>query len=127
MYRLIRPATRQELPLRMLFQPAGSGAFYRACEADTHRALVAALLGDPGYETAPLEARLRSRIRLAEDLVLLEKVEGHELTLSDREERASINIHTDEEFISSLHRLGLVSLAPGLAERPPGEPQHGSE
>ncbi|HEY8884770.1 MAG TPA: hypothetical protein VIO35_05605 [Chloroflexota bacterium] len=111
----------------MLFQPAGSGTFYRACEADTHRALVAALLDDPEYETAPLEARLRSRIRLAKDLVLLGRVEGHELTLSDREETASINVHTDEEFISSLHRLGLVSLASGLAERPPGEVPHGSE
>ena len=112
MYRLIRPDTPQELPLRMLFQPAGPGLFHRACEADSYRSLVAALLDDPTYETASLSKRLDRRVRMAEDLVLIGKVDGRQLEVSDRDGPNSINVHSDEEFIHSLEQTGFVSLPP---------------
>ena len=112
MYRFIRPDTPPELPLRMLLQPAASGAFHRACEADSYRALVAALLDDPAYETAGVAERLQQRLRMACDLALILEVAGSHLVVSDRDEPASINVHTDEEFIRSLERVGFVSLAP---------------
>ena len=49
MYRYVNPASQRELLLRMLFQPAGDGLFLRACEADSFRALVAAMVDDPTY------------------------------------------------------------------------------
>ena len=113
MYRFIRPDVPQELPLRMLFQPADSGLFNRACEADSYRGLVAALLDDPDYETASLSERLDRRVRMAEDLVLLAGVDGRRLEVSDRDGPGSINVHSDEEFIHSLERIGFVSLPPG--------------
>ena len=113
MYRLIRPDTPQELPLRMLFQPAGPGLFHRACEADSYRGLVAALLDDPTFETASLARRLDRRVRMAEDLVLIAKVDGRQLEVSDRDGPISINVHSDEEFIRSLERTGFVSMPPG--------------
>ena len=113
MYRLIRPDTPQELPLRMLFQPADPGLFHRACEADSYRGLVAALLDDPTYESASLSKRLDRRVRMAEDLVLIAKVDGRQLEVSDRDGPSSINVHSDEEFIRSLERIGFVSLPPG--------------
>ena len=110
MYRLIRPDTQQELPLRMLSQPADSGLFHRACEADSYRGLVAALLDDPNYETASLSRRLDRRVRMAEDLVLIAGVDGRPLEVSDRDGPGSINVHSDEEFIQSLEQTGFVSL-----------------
>ena len=79
MYRFIRHDTPSELALRMLLQPAASGLFHRACEADSYRGLVAALLDDPTYETAAVADRLEQRIRMAGDLVLLSEVEGNHL------------------------------------------------
>jgi hypothetical protein len=57
MYRRIRPDTPRELALRMLYQPLGDGLFHRACEADSFRGLVAALLDEPDYELADVETR----------------------------------------------------------------------
>jgi hypothetical protein len=110
MYRFIRPDTSQELPLRMLFQPAGDGLFHRACEADSFRGLVAALLDDPDYETAILEKRLEARLRIAADLVLLAEVHGRTLDVSDRDGPDSINVHSDQELIRSLERVGFLAL-----------------
>jgi hypothetical protein len=112
MYRFIRPDAQQELPLRMLFQPAGQGLFHRACEADSFRGLVAALLDDPDYESATVQQRLEDRLRTAGDLVLLADVDGRKLDVSDRDGPATINVHTDEEFIRSLERVGFLSLPP---------------
>jgi hypothetical protein len=112
MYRFIRPDTSPEMSLRMLFQPAGSGLFHRACEADSYRGLVAALLNDPDYETATLQKRLEERLRVAGELVLLAEVDSRRLEVSDRDGPASINVHTDEDFIRSLERVGFVSMPP---------------
>ena len=101
----------------MLFQPAGDGVFYRACEADGYRGLVAALLNDADYEDATLADRLQSRIRVAEDLVLLHRLEHRDLRVTDRDEADAINVHTDREFISSLERIGFLSLSsPGVSD-----------
>jgi hypothetical protein len=62
MYRRINPTSRQQLPMRMLFQPLGNGTFLRACEADSFRGLVAAMLDDPAYESGDVETRLRTAI-----------------------------------------------------------------
>jgi hypothetical protein len=64
MYLFIHPGSERQLPMRMLFQPAGDGTFLRACEADSWRGLVAAILDDPDYETANAEDRLVERLRL---------------------------------------------------------------
>jgi len=95
----------------MLFQPAGDGVFYRACEADGYRGLVAAILNDADYEDATLAHRLQSRIRMAEDLVLLSQLEHRHLRVTDRETTDAINVHTDEEFIRSLEEIGFLSLS----------------
>jgi len=117
MYRFINPETPPELSLRMLFQPAGDGVFHRACEADGYRALVAALLDDPGYESAGVPERLQARIRAAEDLVLLSEVEGLRLHVTSRDEASGVNVHSDEEFIRSLERVGFVSMAAAGVDR----------
>ena len=115
MYRRINPASRRELPMRMLFQPLGDGTFHRACEADSFRGLVAAILDDPDYENGDLESRLATRLRLADDLVLLAMTEQRQTVLvSDRDADQTINVASDERFIRSLDRLGLVSLEPTL-------------
>ncbi len=101
MYRRINPTSRLELPRRMLFQPTGSGTFFRACEADD----------DPSYETADVETRLVARLRIAHDVELLFKVEGRHLAIGDRDGPDTINVATDETFIRSLDKLGFVSLA----------------
>src|SRR5256885_16431931 len=75
MYRRINPTSRQELPMRMLFQPLGNGTFHRACEADSFRGLVAAMLDDPTYESGDVETRLVNRLRLADELVLLARIQ----------------------------------------------------
>src|ERR1700738_5569103 len=66
MYRSIEPHSPKRAPLRLLFQPAGEGVFLKACEADSWRGLVAAILNDPDYETADLDVRLVHRLRLAD-------------------------------------------------------------
>lgn len=116
MYRFIHPEDRQELPLRMLFHPASEGVYLRACEADSIRGLVAALLNDPGYEQATVEARLLARLRLADDSRLLASLSGQELTVGDRDSPGTINVASDEPFIRSLNRAGFVSLPPNERE-----------
>ncbi len=115
MYRLIHPGDRQELPLRMLFHPLGEGVYLRACEADSVRGLVAALLDDAGYETADVAARLRQRLRLTDDVRLLAQLQGRSVRIADRDGvNAAINISSDEPFLRSLHRLEFVSLDPAM-------------
>lgn len=118
MYRRINPTTRQKLPMRMLFQPLGDGTFHRACEADSFRGLVAAALDDPEYESGDVETRLVNRLRLADELVLLARIENEpDLLVGDRDAHRMINVASDERFIRSLDRLGLVSLEPTLSDR----------
>jgi hypothetical protein len=116
MYRRINPASRQQLPMRMLFQPLGNGTFHRACEADGFRGLVAAMLDDPAYESGDVETRLVNRLRLADELVLLARIENEpSLLIGDRDADLTINVASDERLIRSLDRLGLVSLASTLS------------
>ena len=116
MYRRINPISRQQLPMRMLFQPLGNGTFQRACEADSFRGLVAAMLDDPSYETGDVEARLVNRLRLADELVLLARIESEpNVLVGDKDADQTINVASDERFIRSLDRLGLVSLEPTLS------------
>ena len=118
MYRRINPTSQQQLPMRMLFQPLGDGTFHRACEADGFRGLVAAMLDDPGYENGDVEARLVNRLRLADEVLLLAQVDsGRPLRVEDRDADGTINVASDERFIRSLDRLGLVSLEPELRDR----------
>ena len=116
MYRRINPTSRQQLPMRMLFQPLGNGTFLKACEADSFRGLVAAMLDDPAYDSGDVEARLVNRLRLADELVLLARIENEpSLLVGDRDADLTINVASDERFIRSLDRLGLVSLEPTLS------------
>ena len=118
MYRRINPASRQQLPMRMLFQPLSNGTFHRACEADSFRGLVAAMLDDAAYEGGDVETRLLNRLWLADELVLLARIENEtSLLIADKDADQTINVASDEPFIRSLDRLGLVSLEPGLAEQ----------
>jgi hypothetical protein len=116
MYRLIHPASERELPLRMLFQPAGDGTFLRACEADRWRGLVAAMLDEPAYETASAEDRLVERLRLADDIVLLAAIDDRTLRVADHDGPETVNISSDEPLLRSLDALGFVSLEPRLRE-----------
>jgi hypothetical protein len=116
MYRRINPTSRQLLPMRMLFQPLDNGTFLRACEADSFRGLVAAMLDDPGYERGDVETRLLNRLRLADELVLLARIDDKPSVLvGDKDADQTINVASDERFIRSLDRLGLVSLDPTLS------------
>ena len=116
MYRRINPTSRQQLPMRMLFQPLGNGTFLKACEADSFRGLVAAMLDDPAYESGDVETRLVNRLRLADELVLLARIENEpSLLIGDRDADLTINVASDERLIRSLDRLGLVSLEPTLS------------
>ena len=118
MYRRINPTSRQELPMRMLFQPLGDGTFHRACEADSFRGLVAAMLDDPTYESGDVETRLVNRLRLADELVLLARIENQPgLLIGDKDADQTINVASDERFIRSLDRLSLASLDPALRDR----------
>ena len=117
MYRRINASSHQELSLRMLFQPTGGGTFHRACEADSFRGLVAAILDDPAYETADVETRLVARLRLAHDLQLLADLENRPIDIGDREGKNTINVASDEPFIRSLDRVGYVSLDPAVRGR----------
>ncbi len=114
MYRRINPTSRQQLPMRMLFQPLGNGTFHRACEADSFRGLVAALLDEPDYELADVETRLVARLRIADEVRLLAEVDGRQLTVGDRDGPETINVASDEPFIRSLDQLGFVSLEPAI-------------
>jgi len=116
MYRRINPTSRQLLPMRMLFQPVGNGTFLRACEADSFRGLVAAMLDEPAYESGDVETRLLNRLRLADELVLLARIDNKPSVLvGDEDADQTINVASDERFIRSLDRLGLVSLEPTLS------------
>src|SRR2546423_15527552 len=109
MYRRINPTSRQELPIRMLFQPLGNGTYHRACEADSFRGLVAAMLDDPAYESGDVETRLVNRLRLADELVLLARIDNQpSVLLGDKEADQTINVASDEPLIRSLHPSGLV-------------------
>src|SRR6202158_3965588 len=116
MYRRITPTSRQQPPMRMFFQPLGNGTFLRACEADSFRGLVAAMLDDAAYERGDVETRLLNRFRLARETVLLGPVENEpSLLIGDRDADLTINVASDERFIRSLNRLSLVSLEPTLS------------
>jgi len=114
MYRYVSPASQRELLLRMLFQPAGDGLFLRACEADSFRALVAAMVDDPSYETAGVEDRLMHRLRVADDAALIAAIDERTIVIADRDGPSTINIASDEPFIRSLDRLGFVSVDPAF-------------
>ena len=116
MYKRINPKSQRELPLRMLYQPTRDGLFHRACEADSFRGLVAALLDDPAYEGADVETRLGHRLRLAGELRLLAELEGIKLEVGDHDEPSTINVASDEPLIRSLDRLGFASLDPSLRD-----------
>ncbi len=116
MYRYIHPDSDRRLPMRMLFQPAGNRVFLRACEADSWRALVAAILDDPEYETANAEDRLVERLRLADDVRLFAAIDGRTLTVADHDGRNTANISSDEPLLRSLDALGFVSLEERLSE-----------
>src|SRR5260370_16090757 len=108
MYRRINPTSRQELPMRMLFQPLGDGTFHRACEADSFRGLVAAMLDDPTYESGDVETRLVNRLRLADELVLLARIEKQPgMLLGDKDADQTSNVAAHARFIPSLYRLEL--------------------
>ena len=118
MYRRINPTSRQQLSMRMLFQPLGNGTFHRACEADSFRGLVAAMLDDPTYESGDVETRLVNRLRLADELVLLARIENQPgMLIGDKDADQTINVASDERFIRSLDRLSLASLDPALRDR----------
>jgi hypothetical protein len=116
MYHYIHPDSERQLPMRMLFQPIGNGIFLRACEADSWRGLVAAVLDDPDYETANVEDRLVERLRLADDVKLLAAIDGRTLTVADRDGSNVVNISSDERLLRSLDALGFVSLEHRLRE-----------
>ena len=116
MYRLIHPADRRELRLRMLYHPVSQGVYLKACEADSYRGLVAALLDDPGYETETPQARLLARLRIANDVALLAELEGQRIDVFDVDGPDRITIASDEPLLRSLDRLGVVSLADRVGE-----------
>ncbi len=122
-YRMVRPDERKVLPLRMLYQPAGGGVYFKACEASDFRALTAAILDDPVYETAPVVERLAQRLRLAHDVALLAELEGRKVQVADHEVPLTVNVANDEAFLRSLHRLGFISLAPSLVPGDSGGPE----
>jgi hypothetical protein len=104
--------------MRMLFQPLGDGTFHRACEADSFRGLVAAMLDDPTYESGDVETRLVNRLRLADELVLLARIENQPgMLIGDKDADQTINVASDERFIRSLDRLSLASLDSALRDR----------
>ena len=116
MYRFIHPGSQRQLAMRMLYQPAGDGTFLRACEADSWRGLVAAMLDDPAYESMGAEDRLVGRLRLADDVKLVGAIDGRILTVADRDGPESVNISSDEPFLRSLDALGFISLEPRLKQ-----------
>src|SRR6202011_2501774 len=100
MYRHLGPGEARLLPLRMLFQPATGGLFLKACEADSWRGLVAALLDDPAYESADAETRLVQRLRLGDDAALLAELQGRPgVRLSDHDADSTLNVSSDSRLI----------------------------
>lgn len=77
-----------------------------------YRALVAALLDDPNFESNDRATRLVHRLRIADDVKLLLEVDGQRVEVADHDGTGVINIACDEPFIHSLERLGFVSLPP---------------
>ena len=116
MYRFIHPGSERRLRVRMLFQPAGDGTFLRACEADSWRSLVAAILDNSDYESAGPEDRLVERLRLADDVKLLAAINDRVLSVADRDGPETVNISSDEPFLRSLDALGFVSLESRLKQ-----------
>lgn len=100
----------------MLFQPSGDGLFLRACEADSFRALVAAIIDDPGYEQASTEDRLVNRLRVADDVTLIAALDDRKVEVADHDGLETINVASDEPFIRSLDRLGFGSIGPATRE-----------
>src|SRR5207244_11423090 len=111
---LIHPGDHQELPLRMLFQPVAEGVYHKACESDSFRGLVAALLDDPGYEAANPASRLAERLRIANDVALLAQLQDRPILVGERDAVETINVNSDEPFIRSLDRLGIISVEPSI-------------
>lgn len=54
-----------------------------------------------------------SRLRFADDIVLIAQVNGRTLSIANLDQAEAINVATDESFIRSLDRLGFVSLVTG--------------
>jgi len=117
MYRELGPDTPRELRLAMLCDPIGDGNFRRACESDSWRGLVGALLGDPTYpDTAPKERMFR-RLRLAQDASFLGELVGTPgLRVGFADADGTLDMSSDETLIRSLDRHGLVSLDPASKE-----------
>jgi hypothetical protein len=116
-YRELSPETLRELPFAMLLDPIGCGSFRRACEADSWRGLVAAVLRDPGYEEQDARERMFRRLRLAEDARLLGELigcPGLRVGFSDGDD--VLDMSTDESLVESLDRYGIASLDPILKE-----------
>jgi hypothetical protein len=70
---------------------------------------VAAILDDPAYEAGDVV----NRLRLADDVRLLAATQGQTVSIGDRDGENAIDVASDQRFIRSLNRLGVVSLAPG--------------
>jgi len=65
--------------------------------------------------TGRSQTRLLNRLRLADELVLLARIENQPgMLIGDNDADQTINVASDERFIRSLDRLGLVSLEPTL-------------
>ena len=113
MHRELSPDTPRQLAFGILLDPVGDGTFRRACEADSWRGLVAAVLGDPRYEVQPSHERVFQRLRLAEDARFLGALVGQpSLPGGAGKSGGTIDMSTDESLIRSLDQLGLVSLEP---------------
>jgi hypothetical protein len=65
-------------------------------------------------------SRLASRLRFADDIVVIAKVTGRKLSVADRDRAETINVASDTLFIHSLDRLGLVSLVASANSRGTG-------
>jgi hypothetical protein len=117
MYRELSPKTLRQLPFAILLDPGGDGSFGRACEADSWRGLVAAVLRDPSYEKQDARERMFRRLRLAEDATFLGELigcAGLRVGFSDGDD--VLDMSTDESLVESLDRYGIASLDPVLKE-----------
>jgi len=116
-YRELSPETLREFPFAMLLDPAEDGSFRRACEADSWRGLVAAVLRDPSYEEQDARERLIRRLRLAEDARFLGELIGRPgLRVGIGASDDMLDISTDRSILESLDRYGIASLDPTLKE-----------
>ncbi len=117
MFRYLFTKSPRELSMGMLLDPVGDGSFRRAAEADNWKGLVAAVLGDPAYETDAPPDRLVKRLHLAHNAQLLVGLEHDgKLQVADRDAPATLNVSSDETLIRGLDRNGVVSLEPALKE-----------